>query len=186
MLQTPRHAVLESKHKVPRGISEAGARIEREEKDRLKSASLIFKRNAVPPGEGAREGEGPGRCSPRLSVQVSSAGQRDSPQANLHESVERADVSDVGAGFCRKLETRQAILAAVDTRLREPPRSKPPSACKPHDPCGSFAKDKPLVFEGLAVSSIHRPGPEHFWRISTAVPRDGRRVPLRVSYGGKD
>lgn len=77
-------AALEGKDDLPKGVSRAKPVIERDEKERLKSARLVFARNATTPGKNAAKAIDTARPFFYLSVEVW-AGRTQTPPGGLHE-----------------------------------------------------------------------------------------------------
>src|SRR5947209_4775083 len=76
---------LEPKHDLLKGVSEVKPVVERDEKERPKSASLVFERNAVPPGKGPARAKDGSRPFVYVSIRVWS-GRTRQPPADVYES----------------------------------------------------------------------------------------------------
>jgi hypothetical protein len=172
-----RLVALEAKHDLLKGVSEVKPVIERDEKERLKSASLVFERNAVPPDKGPAKPKDSAKPFIYVSVQVWSGGTQQ-PPADLHNFEWNGQTYQAWVRvFGSDGEFVKAVRKALDESQLEPPVLD--LRLEASEPLQAFRKGRPLVFAGLATVPIHRPGPEHFkiTRVS-----DRQAVPLRVAY----
>ncbi len=168
---------LERKHDLLKGVSEAKPVVERDEKERPKSASLVFERNALPPGKGPAKAKDGSRPFLYVSIQVWS-GRSQQPPADLHEFEWKGQTYQTWVRvFGSDADLVKAIRRAVDVQQLEPPqltfRLQTPQSLQ------AYRKGQPLVLEGEATDPIHRPGPEHF-KLTRVT--DMQAVPLRVAY----
>ena len=168
---------LERKHDSLKGVSEVKPVLERDEKKRLKSASLVFQRNALPPGKGPAKPKDGSRPFLYVSIQVWS-GRSQQPPADLHEFDWKGQTYQMWVRvFGSDVELVKAIRGAVDVPRLEPPqltfRLQGPQSLQ------AYRQGQPLVFEGEATDPIHRPGPEHF-KLTRVT--DMQALALRVAY----
>jgi hypothetical protein len=168
---------LERKHHLLKGVSEVKPALERDEKERLKSASLIFERNALPPGKGPAEPKDESKPFLYVSIQVWS-GRTQQPPADLHEFEWKGQTYQMWVRvFGTDAELVKAIRRAVDVKQHELPQLT--FRLQTSQSLRAYRKGQPLIFEGEAADPIHRPGPEHF-KLTRVT--DTRAVPLRVDY----
>ncbi len=168
---------LERKHDLLHGVSEAKPVLERNDKERPRSASLVFERNALPPGKGSAMPKDRSRPFLYVSIQVWS-GRSEQPPGDMHEFEWKGQTYQMWVRvFGSDAELVKAIRGAVDVPRLEPPqltfRLQTPQSLH------AYRKGKPLIFEGEATAPIHRPGPEHF---KLTKVTDMQAVPLRVAY----
>jgi hypothetical protein len=172
---------LERKHDLLKGVSEAQPVLERDEKLRPKSASLVFERNALPPGKGPAKPMDGSRPFIYVSIQVWS-GRSQQPPADLLEFEWKGQTYQMWVRvFASDAELVKVIRRAVDVKQLEPP----PFTFRLQTSRSRQAYDKgnPLIFEGEATGPIHRPGPEHF---KLTQVTDAQAVPLGVDYDRKN
>jgi hypothetical protein len=169
--------VLERKHDLLKGASEAKPVLERDEKGRLKSAALVFERNALPPGKGPAKPKDESRPFLYVSIQVWS-GRSQQPPADLHEFEWNGQTYQMWVRvFGSDGELVNAVRRAADVKRLEPPQLT--FLLQTSRSLRAYRKGQPLIFEGVATDPIHRPGPEHF-KLTRLT--DARVVPLRVDY----
>jgi hypothetical protein len=168
---------LESTYDLLKGVSEAKPVVERDAKKRPKSASLVFQRNALPPGKGPAQPMDGALPFLYVSIQVW-LGRTQQPPGDLRVFEWNGETYQMWVRvFGSDAKLVKAIRSAVDVPQLEPSqftfRLQTPRSLQ------AYGKGQPLIFEGIAADPIHRPGPEHFklTRVS-----DMQAVPLRVDY----
>jgi hypothetical protein len=115
-----RLAALEATRDLLAGVSEVKPVIARDDQGRLKSAHLVFQRNAVPHGKGEAKAADESRPFVHVSVQVWS-GRTPSPPANLHAFEWKGQTYQmVVLVFASDAELVRAIRKSVDEPLLAP------------------------------------------------------------------
>jgi hypothetical protein len=168
---------LEPKHDLLKGVSEVKPVVERDDKGRPKSASLVFERNAAPAGKGSAQPKDESMPFIYVSIQLWS-GRTQSPPGDLHEFEWNGRTYQMWVKvLCSDAELVKVIRKAIDLKQLEPPQLT--FRLETSQPLQEYRKGQPLVFEGIAVDPIHRPGPEHFkvTRVS-----DTQVVPMHLDY----
>jgi hypothetical protein len=172
-----RLVALEAKHDLLKGVAEVKPVIERDDKDRLKSASLVFERNAEPPGKGPAKAKDPSKPFVYVSIQVW-AGRTQQPPADLYEFARKGQTYQMWVRvFGGDADLVKTVRKELDAQSAEPPQAT--LGLQSSQPLAAYRKGQPLVFEGLAAGPVHWAGPEHFKLTRVA---DGRAVALRVAY----
>jgi hypothetical protein len=170
-------AALERKHELLKGVSEVKPVLERDEKGRLKTASLVFNRNALPPGKGPAKPKDELRAFLYVSIQVWS-GRTQQPPGDLHEFEWNGQTYQMWARvFGSDAEFVKVIRRVVDVQRLEPPQLT--FRLQTSQSLKAYRKGQPLIFEGVATDPIHRPGPEHF-KLTRVT--DTQAVSLLVDY----
>src|SRR5262249_52757995 len=150
---------------------------ERDDRDRPKSACLVFERNAVPPGKGPAKPKDESRPFIYVSIQVW-LGRTQSPPGDLCEFEWNGRTYRMWVRvFGSDPEFVKVIRNAVDVKQLEPPQLT--FRLETSQSLQGYRKGQPLVFEGIAADPIHRPGPEHF-KITRVT--DAQAVPMCVDY----
>jgi hypothetical protein len=168
---------LERKHDLLKGVSEAKPVLERDEKERPKSASLVFERNALPPGKGPATPKDGSRPFLYVSIQVWS-GRTQQPPADLSEFEWKGQTYQMWVRvFGSDADLVKTIRRAVDVQQLEPPQFT--FRLQTSRTLQAYRKGESLVFEGVAAGPIHRPGPEHF-KLTRVTGT--QTVPLRLDY----
>ena len=124
--------VLERKHDLLKGVAEAKPVLERDEKERLKSASLVFQRNALPPAKGPaqpKDESKPFFMSRFRSGQV----ERSSPRRTCTNLNGRARRTRCGCGFLAAA-LNSSVPSARRRTCNNSSRRSSPSFCKLHTP----------------------------------------------------
>jgi hypothetical protein len=172
-----RLVALEGKHELLKGVSDIKPVISRDDGGKLKGAHLTLQRNAVPYGKGEAKAEDESRPFAFVAIQVW-AGRTPSPAADMYTFAWRGQIYQA---WVRAISSNTELVKGVRKTVADP-MSEPSVVSL--SPCTSpsiqaFRSGQPLVFEGLAVTPIHRPGPEHF-KLTRVT--DGQAVPLHVAY----
>ena len=174
---------LEAKHDLLKTVSDVKLGVERDEKGRLKSARLVFGLNTMPPGKEAAKAKDDSKPFFYASVELWS-GRSPAPPGGLHEFKWQGQTYQVWVRvYGSDAALVKTVRKSVEESLLAPPvpeqPKKPSLRLQASQPLHLIRKGQPLVFEGLAAVSIHRPGPEHF-KITRVT--DMQAVPLRVAY----
>lgn len=178
-----RLVALEAKHDLLKGVSDVKPVVERDEKERLKSARLVFEVNAVLRGKEAAKAKDDSKPFFCASVELWS-GRTPTPPGGLHEFAWKGQTYQMwvrvyGSDAALIKTVRKSVDESVFEPLVPEQPKKPILRLLVSQPLHSFREGQPLVFEGLAAVPIHRPGPEHF-KITRVT--DTQAVPLRVAY----
>jgi hypothetical protein len=172
-----RFLALERTHDFLQGVSEVKPVLKRDTKQRLKSASLVFERNALPPGKGPAKPKDGSRPFLYVSIQVWS-GRTQQPPADLHEFEWKGRTFQMWVRvFGTDAAFVQAIRRAVDIKRHKPPQLT--LRLQTSQSLQAYRKGQALIFEGVAADPVHRPGPEHF-KLTRVT--DTQAVPCRVAY----
>jgi hypothetical protein len=116
-----RLVALESKHGLLNGVSKVKPVIERDQKGLLKSARLVFERNAKPPGKGPAKPKDDAEPFVYVSIQVWS-GRSQQPPADLHEFEWKGQTYQMWVRvFGSDAELVKIIRKLVDGPVRMPP-----------------------------------------------------------------
>jgi hypothetical protein len=111
-----RLVTLESKHELLKGVSKVKPSMERDEKERLKSARFAFAGNAVPPGKEAAKAKDDGKPFFYVTVEVWS-GRTPSPPGDLHEFRWKGQTYQM---WVRVYGSDAAVVKAVQKTVDEP------------------------------------------------------------------
>ena len=169
--------VLERKHDLLKGVAEAKPVLERDEKEQWKSASLVFERNALPPGKGPAQPKDKSKPFLYVSIEVWS-GRTQQPPADLHEFEWKGQTYQMWVRvFGSDAELVKTIRRATDVKVLEPPQLT--FLLQTAQTLEAYRKGQPLIFEGVATDPIHRAGPEHF-KLTRVT--NGESVSFRVDY----
>jgi hypothetical protein len=117
-------SALESKQPQLKGVSHVKPVIERDEKNRLKSADFVFEQNAIPPGKGPAKPKDESKPFVYVSIQAW-AGRTQQPPAGLCEFEWNQQIYQMWVRvFASDADLVKAVRKTVEEPLREPPAPK--------------------------------------------------------------
>jgi hypothetical protein len=113
-------AALEGTHDMLKGVSTVKPAIERDEHKKLKSAQLVFEKNAVPPGKNAAKAKDESKPFVYVSVELW-CGRTQSPPASLYEIQWKGQTYQMWVRvYGSDADLVKLVRKLVEERLREP------------------------------------------------------------------
>jgi hypothetical protein len=119
-----RLVALEAKHDLLKGVSQVKPVVERDDKEGLRSARLVFARNALPPGKGPAKAKDAAEPFFYVSVELW-AGLSQQPSPDMYTFTWKGRTYQAWVRvFGSDADLVKTVRKAVDEPLREPPPPK--------------------------------------------------------------